>query len=546
MDVRQFITDRLKEVLPSYDVRQGTNIYDFFVNLHYLLLLPFQEALEYTQSNMYLQNYSTMSEDAMDALASNFLVTRRTGSKSQGTVTLYFAEAQDALITVATRLTGPSSLLFYPIEAMSVSEQTMGTNYDSARGLYYISFQAESADAGVDYSIDANSITTIEYGPDNVYIIENTAFVGGADRETNADLYTRIQLALGLRDLVTKDSITTVLQEQFSTIDKVVVIGHGDDEMSRDIVDAIHVGNMIDVYVHPSTLTTTSSDVELTYEEYQTLIDGGASCYVMKYGQSASDAVPYTGQTDLSVPLIFTGQKYPTIWFERTPTTSTVPTLTGVPVIPPITCYLQQGAAWIELDVSPGYGEGGYGKIGYGLGEDWDAFLVCYDPSLRYSPDERVKLVFNPSRIPLYSTVRVVWDYADVVDTINDYANDDDVRVITCSTKVKHLVPIYVSVTITGTKGASYDGTALATAIEDLILDADGSAGLETSDLVQLCYTHGMTKVTLPITLSGYVFYPQGVIRLYTETDVLISDTDLTNFVGPRITAFKPGTIVVP
>jgi len=519
MDIREFITDRLKELLPSYDIRQGTNIYDWFCNLHYLLLSPFQETLDTIETGLRLDNYATMTEDAMDALASNFLVTRRLGSKASGSVTLYFAEAQPASVTVATQLIGPGDIIFYPVTPVSVTEETMASNYDATRGLYYLTFQAEASTEGTTYDIEENTITSINYGPDNVYIIENSIFAGGADKETNTDLYNRILLSLGLRDLVVKDAIDTVLSEQFSHLSYIFSVGHGEDEMRRDLINGIHVGNMVDIYGKDSSLATNTSDIELTYEEYQDYIDGG---------------------------LAEGGQKYPTIYFERIQSHSLAPTLSDVPVIPPIEATLISGGYSQILNVMPRYGEGYYGECGYNWGTEWDALLISDEPATRYSPTEAAKLVFNPATVPLYSTVKVDWKYSDSIVDAHDYVVDDDNRVITCSSIVKHLIPIYINMTITGTKGPYYSESDLRTSIEEHIDDEVGSNGLEVSDLIDICYNHGMTKVDLPVTINGYIYYPSGVIRVINSVDLIKAVEDITHYVGCRITAFKPGTINLP
>ena len=519
MDVREFITDRLKELLPEYDIRPGTNIYDFFCNLHYLILAPFQATLDVIETGLRLDNYATMTEDSLDALASNFLVTRRTGAKASGSITLYFAEAQPVSITVATQFIGPGDLVFYSVSPVSVTEETMTTHYDAVRGLYYLTFEAEAALEGTEYEIAANSIASINFGPGNVYIIENTAFANGADRETNTELYNRVLLSLGLRDLVIKDSIETVLTEQFNHLTYIFSVGHGDEEMRRDLINGIHVGNMIDIYAKDSTLANKSSDVELTYEEYQTYIDGG---------------------------LAEGGQKYPTIYFERIQTHSLAPTLSDVPVIPPIEATLMLGSFSQELNVMPRYGEGYYGEGGYNWGTEWDALLISDFPSTRYAPIESAKIVFNPATVPLYSTVKVTWDYSDSVADAHDYVNDDDNRVIACSSLVKHLIPIYINVTITGTQGPSYSESELRTAIETHIEDEVGSNGIEVSDLINICYAHGMTKVDLPVIINGYTYYPSGVIRVITSVDLIKAADDIPNHVSSRITTFKSGTINLP
>jgi hypothetical protein len=519
MDVKQFIVDRLKELLPEYDIRTGTLIYDWFANLHYLMLLPFQESLEYIYQGSYLANYNLMSEEQMDLLASNYLVTRVTGSKATGTITLYFVEAQSVQITIATKFINSGGLIFYSTAPVSATKESLAANYDVTKSLYYLSFPVIAELEGVQYQIEPNSITSIEDGPEGVYIIENTSFIDGADRETNTELYNRIKLSLGLKNLVTKESIYATLTELYTNIDRIYAIGHGESEMRRDLVNGIHVGNMVDIYVKPVTLSSGTSDIILTYDEYQSFIDGGLS----------------EG-----------GKKYPTIYFERYKTNVSIPTITDVPVIPPLSAYLILGSYTQALDMNPGFGEGAYGDGGYNWGTDWDALIISYTPATRYSSSELAKLVFNPVTVPKYSTVRIAYNYANTVTEIGDYLNEDSVRVITCSHMVKHFVPIYTDVTFAGTNGTEYSDTGLVSDVTHYIEEAYGDSGIEVSDLVKLGYDNGMTKVNFPMYLKGTVYHPNGIISVVRNQDLLISDTTSDDYVWPKVTTFKTGTITVP
>lgn len=257
----------------------GTGIYDVLIRpyamLRVMLVDEINRAKAYSSLTEAANLRSTIGEDeytaAVDSILSNWFVTRKDGTKSTGTVRLYFTKT--------------FSYLSIPKDG-SVKLSINDVNYDVARD-YVIS----TSDFSSIYNSDRNAI---EYYTDiNVESIDNISATAGTvvtninsiyllraevigdissgkEYETNEEFIARTQRVITTRELVSDNAIYTTLREVFSDIKELYVAGYGDPEQLRDIVEFsdidIHVGNKSDIYLN----------IELNVTS--------ANCYVNSYG----------------------------------------------------------------------------------------------------------------------------------------------------------------------------------------------------------------------------------------------------------------------
>ena len=123
------------------------------------------------------------------------------------------------------------------------------------------------------------------------------------------------------------------------------------------------------------------------------------------------------------------------------------------------------------------------------------AFSVREQPFLRFTPyvlDQRL------TKVSTAYAMRVAYDYTDTLDTIQDYVDADDNRIVSEDLLVKHFLPGIVRGSIEGT------GLTAATGLDTIktaIADVAPTGDLEISDIVGALYSAGANQVTMPITL---------------------------------------------
>ena len=100
----------------------------------------------------------------------------------------------------------------------------------------------------------------------------------------------------------------------------------------------------------------------------------------------------------------------------------------------------------------------------------------------------------------------------------------------TADLKVKHFIPVFVDTetsidyTVLASNTSALSATNMQTAIEDFINTIPIGTSLELSDIVDLLYNNGASKVGLGFSLIGEIHNTDGTIEFISNT----SDGELT------------------
>lgn len=254
---------RIREGDPKRAVRPGTATRVFIVDPWAMMNQPLVTEALALRDRLYVEKMPFMDEADADALAANFAVTRRPGQTARGTVRLFFAEPVSSQISMTALFKTVDGLEYAPVATGEISVGQMRLNYDGQN--YYWDVEAEAVSPGEPANIAAGAISLIESGPTGVVSVTNPVeFIGGKNRETNAQLQERIRNAISLRAFVTKPGIETTIGDAFTQLTHIVPIGKLDPEMTRDLVsgssivvdgaalgdaEPFHAGGMVDLYI---------------------------------------------------------------------------------------------------------------------------------------------------------------------------------------------------------------------------------------------------------------------------------------------------------
>ena len=232
-----YIVNKIKESFPNVDVRPGSATYDLLVAPLSKILEPFEEEQSKLLAAFSMKHPSNISEDDMDLLAANFLVGRSAGSKATGHVRIYFLSPVSVTVPKGTVFSTSDGLEYTSDFDYSISKQSMLLNNERyplyATGDIKVTAEAE----GPTYSISSNKITGTKFTTYNPALVTNVAaFSTGAEKETNAQLKTKIQEQFYNQSLASPKGAGGTLKKHHKGIQDVKVIGAGAPEMIRDIV----------------------------------------------------------------------------------------------------------------------------------------------------------------------------------------------------------------------------------------------------------------------------------------------------------------------
>ena len=315
-----YLTAYLAGNIPAADFSEGSAIRDFVVKaLAYIFAFFRNEANDLAVHNSLLKLQqlpeSQSVADAVDALLSNWFVTRNDGASASLSTTLHFSQASDVTIVPAARFFRTASLIYTTGLTSSLvipaSQLLPNLNADGTVSDYTCVVTLKATAIGTAYNMAPGIFASADpFNPYFLYAENVTDGYDGKDIETTAQLLTRAPTAISVRNLINQRSIDAVLRENFPTLNFIRVIGMGDPEMMRDYVNEgvthlrIHLGGYSDIFV------------ALNRTPYvDTLSVGGAATRPDNLGVFLSDDNPidYTSYPVLAGDVLYISAGLPTV-----------------------------------------------------------------------------------------------------------------------------------------------------------------------------------------------------------------------------------------
>lgn len=259
-----FLTAYLKDKITDADFSEGSVLRDFVVKAIAYIFAYLERERKITRDRQSLLSLASLPagesiDEAVDALLSNWFLTRKTGSPAVLTATLHFSQAVDVELRPGTRFYRTPSTIFTPnllsTQVIPSSELRPNVNADGSITDYSVTVSLVASENGTLGNVVPGKFSSAD--PFNSYFLyaENlTKGEGGKNIETSAELLERAPTAISVRNLINLRSIDTVLRDTF-TVDAVRVIGYEEPEMIRDLsVESVshlrmHVGGYVDIYV---------------------------------------------------------------------------------------------------------------------------------------------------------------------------------------------------------------------------------------------------------------------------------------------------------
>ncbi len=236
-DIRTFLIAKFNELYPNTTLSNGDAVSDILISVSQLFFEAYRLELQTVKNALSIDFLNQMSDGDANALAANWLVTRRIGTKASGTVRVVVNRLATISIDATNVVRSTSGVIFAPSNIETIDTALLLTNR-LANGNYYFDLNVTAVLDGIDGNIPVGAIASIANINGLVSITNPIAFSGGSDSEDNqALLRDRLPRSATERSLVTKRGIVARIENYTRSVNSVEVVGFGDVEMTRDAVD---------------------------------------------------------------------------------------------------------------------------------------------------------------------------------------------------------------------------------------------------------------------------------------------------------------------
>lgn len=243
LDVESFITARLNQEYPNYNIREGSGLRDLLVKPNQILMDPISREVQLLKQGQSLSNPELLAPTEADALVANIFVTRSSGGLSTGTVRLYFNGPVAINISVGNVSYTASGLRYIPTTLQSISAEAM--IFNQSGNLYYFDVQVTAEAAGSNYNTEKDTIIGITNLNAAVRVTNPERFEGGLDEESTDDLVERAETSITERSLVVARGVSARLRDQFEDLVHLQIVGFTDEEMERDVISGGDLGPIL-------------------------------------------------------------------------------------------------------------------------------------------------------------------------------------------------------------------------------------------------------------------------------------------------------------
>ena len=248
---RSLLLEIVNENFPDVDTRKGTVIYEYLVSILATGLAGINEEIDKFKSVNSLSaiaTNNTIDDSTVDAILSNWFISRKSGTKAKGLIKIEFNTSRDYFLPANTLFLTDKKIPFVSTVDNTILAENLSVESVSTYS-FIINIEAQEIGATSLVTDGTSFITSIL--PGNIVSITavNDFFIG-TDNESNIDLYNRAKSLITTRDLVSKKSITGFMLENFPEVKQIKVIGYNDREMQRDVNNiGLKTGGKVDILV---------------------------------------------------------------------------------------------------------------------------------------------------------------------------------------------------------------------------------------------------------------------------------------------------------
>jgi hypothetical protein len=250
----------LSDWFPTQDFQRGSTLHSLLVRpmaMWYLVGRFEWETLRATQSlGALLKNPNLVIDEVVDAILSNFRISRRSGTFATGRVRVDFSATTVQSIPTSLVFSTVDGIAFSPSDTYRITDDPQDDNdlrlFGNDSDAFYALIPVTAVVVGVGSQI--RNGTPLSVSPGIPLFVVGSAFgdfQGGANSETNEDLVARLPSAMTVKNLASPLSIKSTILDNFTGICDVSVQGAFDKAMTRNSHGLLGIksGGFADIYV---------------------------------------------------------------------------------------------------------------------------------------------------------------------------------------------------------------------------------------------------------------------------------------------------------
>jgi hypothetical protein len=255
-DIESFIEDRINEEFPDLDIKApGSNLRDVLVRPLSVILDPLKREIEFLKTQQSIEDTESLTSEELDAILSNLFVERSPGSFARTEVRVFYNNPQKVAVDASIIFPSRTGIAFIPEEPRTYSPGDM----IKSGSLYYITVPVRSMVPHKGANVGPDEIRSVT-GLQNVVRVTNPAkATGGFSRDTDEEFIVKAERSLTERSPVTKRGIESVLFSSFDDLKSLEIVGYGDPEMQRDVLEVAVDGTPTSSFLVAGELITTLS-----------------------------------------------------------------------------------------------------------------------------------------------------------------------------------------------------------------------------------------------------------------------------------------------
>lgn len=242
------------------------------------------------------QDPELADDELVDHVLSNYMVTRKTGTRASGDITIVVTGDSTVVIPANAlyRADGLDFRVDVPITARPSGTTTTNPNdcvlLARTDGYYEFSVPATAVVIGETGNIRAGTKFTPEPVPSRFITAYGASdFTGGTAEETNTELIQRMQTGIAAPVMSGRNNIVALIRSQavFADSYNFSIVGFGDAEMSRDQhwIFPVSGGGRIDIYAQMAALPQS-----LTVRKQAVLVEIDSTSSIWQVGIGRDDA----------------------------------------------------------------------------------------------------------------------------------------------------------------------------------------------------------------------------------------------------------------
>lgn len=243
VDMSTFLTESLRQAFPELATDEGDALTDLLVKPATLLWDPIVREIFRIRVSQSFKDPTTLTTDEADALGANLFSERNRGDFARGAARIYFTAPRNVSITPVNFFTSKTGLHFFPDGKQDITTEEMLLNADGS--LYYFDVNLIAESPGIAYNIGPREIITVANLEGTARVVNLRKFRSGQDEETATEFVDRAQQELTERSMVTLRGIGARIPRAFPEVTRLAVVGFGDPEMQRDVLQGGGLGEVL-------------------------------------------------------------------------------------------------------------------------------------------------------------------------------------------------------------------------------------------------------------------------------------------------------------